>query len=442
MPKLQLITLGCSKNRVDSEHLLARAEAAGWEIAPEGADLASDGIDTVLINTCGFIGDAKEESINVILEAARAREEGLIRRLLVFGCLAQRYSRDLPGLIPEVDAFYAMDESDRLKADLGLAATPIDAEYTGRLLTTPSHVAYLKISEGCDRRCSYCAIPLIRGPHVSVPEEILLREARSLASKGVKELILIAQDTTWYGLDIYGKRTLARLMARLSEIDGIEWIRLHYSYPDAFPEDVLSEMAVNPKICKYIDIPLQHSEDAVLMAMRRSVDGAATRALVERFREKVPGVVLRTTMMVGHPGEGEEEFDALLDFVRKYRFERLGAFQYSEEEGTWGAAHLADSIPAELKQERYDRLMEVQSLISEDYNISRIGSSERVLVDSFSDGVLTARSQFESPEVDGEILIGDAVSLDGLDTDIIIGNFVNVKIKSAGEYDLLAEIEK
>ena len=234
-----------------------------------------------------------------------------------------------------------------------------------------------------------------------MPEEILLREARSLASKGVKELILIAQDTTWYGLDIYGKRTLARLMARLSEIDGIEWIRLHYSYPDAFPEDVLSEMAVNPKICKYIDIPLQHSEDAVLKAMRRSVDGAATRALVERFREKVPGVVLRTTMMVGHPGEGEEEFDALLDFVRKYRFERLGAFQYSEEEGTWGAEHLADSIPAEVKQERYDRLMEVQSLISEDYNISRIGSRERVLVDSFSDGVLTARSQFESPEVDG-----------------------------------------
>ena len=442
MPKLQLINLGCSKNRVDSEHLLARAEAAGWEIAPEGADLATAGIDTVLINTCGFIGDAKEESINVILEAARAREEGLIKRLLVFGCLAQRYRSELPGLIPEVDSFYAMDESDRLKADLGLAATPSDAEYTGRLLTTPSHVAYLKISEGCDRRCSYCAIPLIRGPHVSVPEEILLREARSLASKGVKELILIAQDTTWYGLDIYGKRTLARLMARLSEIDGIEWIRLHYSYPDAFPEDVLSEMAVNPKICKYIDIPLQHSEDAVLKAMRRSVDGAATRALVERFREKVPGVVLRTTMMVGHPGEGEEEFDALLDFVRKYRFERLGAFQYSEEEGTWGAEHLRDSIPAEVKQERYDRLMEVQSLISEDYNISRIGSRERVLVDSFSDGVLTARSQFESPEVDGEILIGDAASLEGLDTREIIGNFVNVKIKSAGEYDLLAEIEK
>ena len=442
MPRLQLITLGCSKNRVDSEHLLARAEAAGWDILPESADLATAGVDTVLINTCGFIGDAKEESINVILEAAQAKQEGFIKRLLVFGCLSQRYRDELPGLIPEADRFYSLAETSQLKADLGITDTQPDLIYTGRSLTTPGHFAYLKISEGCDRRCSYCAIPLIRGPHVSVPEEVLLREASSLAAKGVRELILIAQDTTWYGLDLCGKRTLARLMRRLSEIDGIDWIRLHYSYPDGFPEDVLEEMASNPKICKYIDIPLQHSEDAVLKAMRRSVDGAQTRALVEKFREKVPGVVLRTTMMVGHPGEGEEEFESLLDFVRQYRFERLGAFQYSEEEGTWGAAHLKDDVPAEVKQERYDRLMEVQSLISEDYNVSRIGSRERVLVDSFTDGVLVARSQFESPEVDGEILIGDAASLAGLDTAGIIGNFVNVRIKSASEYDLLAEIEQ
>ncbi len=442
MPRLQLITLGCSKNRVDSEHLLARAEAAGWDIVPESADLATAGVDTVLINTCGFIGDAKEESINVILEAAQAKQEGFIKRLLVFGCLSQRYRDELPGLIPEADRFYSLAETSQLKADLGITDTQPDLIYTGRSLTTPGHFAYLKISEGCDRRCSYCAIPLIRGPHVSVPEEVLLREAASLAAKGVRELILIAQDTTWYGLDLCGKRTLARLMRRLSEIDGIDWIRLHYSYPDGFPEDVLEEMASNPKICKYIDIPLQHSEDAVLKAMRRSVDGAQTRALVEKFREKVPGVVLRTTMMVGHPGEGEEEFESLLDFVRQYRFERLGAFQYSEEEGTWGAAHLKDDVPAEVKQERYDRLMEVQSLISEDYNVSRIGSRERVLVDSFTDGVLVARSQFESPEVDGEILIGDAASLAGLDTAGIIGNFVNVRIKSASEYDLLAEIEQ
>ncbi len=442
MPRLQLITLGCSKNRVDSEHLLARAEAAGWEIVPESADLATAGVDTVLINTCGFIGDAKEESINVILEAAQAKQEGFVKRLLVFGCLSQRYRDELPGLIPEADRFYSLGETSQLKADLGITDSQPDIIYTGRSLTTPGHFAYLKISEGCDRRCSYCAIPLIRGPHVSVPEEVLLREAASLAAKGVRELILIAQDTTWYGLDLCGKRTLARLMRRLSEIDGIDWIRLHYSYPDGFPEDVLEEMASNPKICKYIDIPLQHSEDAVLKAMRRSVDGAQTRALVEKFREKVPGVVLRTTMMVGHPGEGEEEFESLLDFVRQYRFERLGAFQYSEEEGTWGAAHLKDDVPAEVKQERYDRLMEVQSLISEDYNVSRIGSRERVLVDSFTDGVLVARSQFESPEVDGEILIGDAASLAGLDTAGIIGNFVNVRIKSASEYDLLAEIER
>ncbi len=442
MPRLQLITLGCSKNRVDSEHLLARAEAAGWEIVPESADLATAGVDTVLINTCGFIGDAKEESINVILEAAQAKQEGFVKRLLVFGCLSQRYRDELPGLIPEADRFYSLGETSQLKADLGITDSQPDIIYTGRSLTTPGHFAYLKISEGCDRRCSYCAIPLIRGPHVSVPEEVLLREAASLAAKGVRELILIAQDTTWYGLDLCGKRTLARLMRRLSEIDGIDWIRLHYSYPDGFPEDVLEEMASNPKICKYIDIPLQHSEDAVLKAMRRSVDGAQTRALVEKFREKVPGVVLRTTMMVGHPGEGEKEFESLLDFVRQYRFERLGAFQYSEEEGTWGAAHLKDDVPAEVKQERYDRLMEVQSLISEDYNVSRIGSRERVLVDSFTDGVLVARSQFESPEVDGEILIGDAASLAGLDTAGIIGNFVNVRIKSASEYDLLAEIEQ
>ncbi|MBR6270198.1 MAG: 30S ribosomal protein S12 methylthiotransferase RimO [Bacteroidales bacterium] len=442
MPRLQLITLGCSKNRVDSEHLLARAEAAGWETVPESADLATAGVDTVLINTCGFIGDAKEESINVILEAAQAKQEGFVKRLLVFGCLSQRYRDELPGLIPEADRFYSLGETSQLKADLGITDTQPDLIYTGRSLTTPGHFAYLKISEGCDRRCSYCAIPLIRGPHVSVPEEVLLREAFSLAAKGVRELILIAQDTTWYGLDLCGKRTLARLMRRLSEIDGIDWIRLHYSYPDGFPDDVLEEMASNPKICKYIDIPLQHSEDAVLKAMRRSVDGAQTRALVEKFREKVPGVVLRTTMMVGHPGEGEKEFESLLDFVRQYRFERLGAFQYSEEEGTWGAAHLKDDVPAEVKQERYDRLMEVQSLISEDYNVSRIGSRERVLVDSFTDGVLVARSQFESPEVDGEILIGDAASLAGLDTAGIIGNFVNVRIKSASEYDLLAEIEQ
>lgn len=441
MPKLQLITLGCSKNRVDSEHLLSRAAEAGWEISSEGEDLSIAGVDTVLINTCGFIGDAKEESINVIFEAVNALKSGYIGHIRVFGCLAQRYRNELPDLIPEVDAFYGMDEMDSLKRDLGIPTTIADIDYTGRLLTTPSHVAYLKISEGCDRRCSYCAIPLIRGPHVSIPEEILLCEARALVAGGARELILIAQDTTYYGLDLYGKRTLGRLMRKLSEIDGLEWIRIHYSYPDNFPEDVLDVMASNPKICKYIDIPLQHSEDSVLKAMRRSVNGDQTRALVDMFREKVPGVVLRTTLMVGHPGETDEDFEELLRFVRRYRFERLGAFQYSEEEGTWGAEHLQDSVPQQVKQDRYDELMEVQSLISEEFNLSRVGTDERVLVDSFTDGVLVARSQYESPEVDGEILIGDSQSLNKLDTSIIIGEFVGVTIKSAGEYDLLAELK-
>ena len=440
MPKLQLITLGCSKNRVDSEHLLSRAVEAGWEISPEGEDLAAAGVDTVLVNTCGFIGDAKEESINVILEAGRARSEGLVRRLLVFGCLAQRYRDELPELLPEVDGFYGMNETGRLKADLGIVDATTDLEYVGRSLTTPKHYAYLKISEGCDRRCSYCAIPLIRGPHVSVPEEILLREARALAAAGVKELILIAQDTTYYGLDIYGKRTLGRLIEKISEIEGIEWIRIHYSYPDAFPEDVLEIMASNSKLCKYIDIPLQHSADAVLKAMHRSVDGRQTRELVDKFRRMVPDVVLRTTMMVGHPGEGDAEFEDLLDFVKEYRFERLGAFQYSEEEGTFGALNLPDIIAPEVKQERYNRLMEAQSAISEDFNLSRIGRREKVLVDSYTDGVLVARSYGESPEVDGEILIGDTQSINKLDINNTIGNFVDVEIRSASEYDLLAEI--
>ena len=424
MKRVRLVTMGCSKNRVDSEHLLRVLQERGYELVPENVDPADGWIDEMIINTCGFIQDAKEESIEAILEAVEAKKQGRVGKVSVFGCLSQRYREELPPEIPEVDRWEGILNFDTLH----------------RVLTTPSHYAYLKISEGCDRTCSYCAIPLIRGPHVSVPVEDLVEEARGLAAQGVKELIIIAQDTTYYGLDRYGKRCLARLLEQLSKIDGIEWIRLHYSYPTGFPEDVLRLMADNPKICPYIDIPLQHSADRVLAMMRRGIDGRQTRDLVARMRALVPGVVLRTTLIVGHPGEGEAEFEDLLDFVRECRFERLGAFQYSEEEGTYGALHYKDDIPAEVKQERYDRLMEVQSLISEEYNISRIGSRERVLVDSFSDGVLTSRSQFESPEVDGEILIGDAASLSVADPRSLIGQFVNVNIKSAGEYDLLAEI--
>lgn len=417
--------MGCSKNRVDSEHLLRQLQRQGCTISPEGEDLVKAGVDEVIINTCGFIKDAKEESIAAILEAVEAKKQGYIKSIRVFGCLSQRYLKELVEEIPEVDRFEGILTFDN----------------TDRFLTTPKHYAYLKISEGCDRRCSYCAIPHIRGKHVSVPVENLVEEAEFLAAQGVKELIVIAQDTTFYGLDLYGRRRLGDLLEKLALVPGIEWIRLHYSYPDGFPEDVLRIMAENPKICKYIDIPLQHSADRVLEAMRRSVDGRQTRELVDKMRKMVPGVVLRTTMMVGHPGEGEAEFEDLLQFIKDYPFERLGAFTYSEEEGTWGAAHLGDDIPEAVKQERYNRLMELQSGISERFNVARIGTCERVIVDSFTDGVLVARSQSESPEVDGEILIGDEKSLGGFVPASLIGNFANVQIKSAGEYDLLAELK-
>ena len=416
MKRIQVVTMGCSKNRVDSEHLMRILQERGYELVPENVDLVSGGVDEVVINTCGFIQDAKEESIAAILQAAQAKQQGLIRKVSVFGCLSQRYRAELPAEIPEVDEWNGVLTFDTL----------------GRVLTTPAHYAYLKIAEGCDRSCSYCAIPLIRGPHVSVPMESLVEEARQLAAQGVRELIVIAQDTTYYGLDLYGKRRLGELLERLAAIDGIEWIRLHYSYPTGFPEDVLRVMADNPKICPYIDIPLQHSADRVLEMMRRGIDGRQTRDLVARMRRMVPGVVLRTTLIVGHPGEGEAEFRDLLDFVRECRFERMGAFMYSEEEGTYGALHYKDDIPQEVKQERYDRLMELQSGISLAYNQSRIGTRTRVLVDALSDdGILVCRSQTESPEVDGEILVKS-------DAKDLVGRFIDVTITGADEYDLIA----
>ena len=416
MKRIQVVTMGCSKNRVDSEHLMHVLQQRGYELVPETADLGLGGVDEVVINTCGFIQDAKEESIEAILQAVEAKKQGLVGKVSVFGCLSQRYRQELPVEIPEVDDWQGV----------------LTFETLGRVLTTPRHYAYLKIAEGCDRTCAYCAIPLIRGPHVSVPVEDLVEEARQLAAAGVKELIVIAQDTTYYGLDRYGKRCLGRLLEQLARIDGIEWIRLHYSYPSGFPEDVLHVMADNPKVCPYIDIPLQHSADRVLAMMRRGIDGRQTRELVARMRRLVPGVVLRTTLIVGHPGEGEAEFSDLLDFVRECRFERLGAFTYSEEEGTYGALHYKDDIPAEVKQERYDRLMELQRGISLAYNQSRVGQRERVLVDSYDDGILVARSRTESPEVDGEILIARSEDR--------VGQFVDVTITGANEYDLIAEI--
>ena len=436
MPKLQVITLGCSKNTVDTEHLLFQVQDS-YDIVPEGETCP---VDVLLINTCGFIGDAKEQSIQTILAAAQRKAAGEVGRLLVFGCLSQRYPDELPGLIPEVDGWFGARELDPLIRALGCQPDP--ALRHGRLLEGEyKPYAYLKISEGCDRRCSYCAIPFIRGRHISVPMETLVAEARELAARGVKELIIIAQDTTYYGMDLYKKRCLAELLRKLSEVEGIEWMRIHYSYPADFPEDVLEEMAHNPKVCRYMDIPLQHVADEVLDKMHRHVDGAWTRELIRRMREKVPGVALRTTLIVGHPGETSAHFKELVDFVKEARFQRMGAFTYSEEEGTYGAEHFKDSIRPSVKQKRLNELMEVQRGISFAYNQSRIGTEVRVLVDGFSDGILVCRSEFESPEVDGEILVKyTAEAFDGIEPHSLVGEFLTVRITSADEYDLSAEV--
>ena len=421
--RIKVVTLGCSKNTVDTEHLLAQLPADAFDIVD------GDGpVDCLLLNTCGFIGDAKEESVNAILEAVEAKKRGEAGELVVFGCLSQRYAAELPREIPEVDAWFGARDLAPVLRHLGVKPGPL----VTRRIAEAKGYAYLKISEGCDRRCSYCAIPFIRGAHRSVPMEDLVAEAESLAARGVRELILIAQDTTWYGLDLYRRRALAELIRRLSAIPGIAWIRIHYSYPADFPEDVLEEMAVNPKVCKYLDIPLQHISDPVLDRMHRHVDGAWTRALISRLRRQVPGVALRTTMIVGHPGETEEAFAELLDFVREARFERLGAFTYSEEEGTWGAEHLPDDVPEAVKQERLDALMEVQRGISFEYNRSRVGAELTVMVDDIVDGTAVCRSEYESPDVDGEILVGGAAGK------VSGGDFVRVRVTGAEDYDLSA----
>ncbi len=434
--RVQLITLGCSKNRVDSEHLLKQLSFSTIDISPEGEDLNKAKVDVIILNTCGFIKDAKQESIDAIFNAVDAKNRGLVKKVFVFGCLSQRYSKELQESIPEVDGFFgAFEMSSVLKA---LGKSWNDELNNRRYLTTPSHYAFLKISEGCDRVCSYCSIPLIRGGHKSVPVEQLINEAQSLVSDGVKELILVAQDTTYYGIDLYKKREITSLMEKIADISGLEWLRLHYSYPAGFPEDLLDLMANHPKICKYLDIPLQHISDPVLLAMRRNIDSRETRRIVEKFREKVPGIALRTTMIVGHPGESKKAFTELLDFVKEARFERLGAFTYSQEEDTYGAINFKDSISEKIKQERYEQLMEVQSKISLEYNLQRVGTIENVLIDSMENNVYTARSMKESPEVDGEILIGQGTGVKGLESKNIIGTFARVKIENADEYDLLA----
>ncbi len=430
---LRTLTLGCSKNRVDTEHLVCQL---GPDFSVLDEPDASSRVDYLLINTCGFIGDAKQESIDAILASVEQKKRGLIGQILVFGCLSQRYFSQMPELIPEVDAWFGARETDSILHYLGVEPNHSLFKYRVPTECGPG-TAYLKISEGCDRRCSYCAIPHIRGAHKSVPMEELVEEAEELARRGVKELILIAQDSTYYGLDLYHRRALAELIERLSEIPQIHWIRIHYSYPDDFPQDVLEQMAHNPKVCKYLDIPLQHISDRVLSNMRRHVSGQWTRDLIRRLREQVPGVALRTTLIVGHPGEEQEDFDELLDFCRWAHFERLGAFRYSEEEGTYGAEHFKDEVSEEVKQERYSDLMELQSEISYQYNQSRVGSVLEVMVDEVAGDKLVCRSQFESPEVDGVIFTDIPKDVNPA---ALPGSFINVRITSADLYDLCAEM--
>lgn len=426
--KINVITLGCSKNLVDSEHLMAQLDEAGYEIVTDSNDTDAK---VVVINTCGFIGDAKEEAIQTILECAQAKADGRIERLFVMGCLSERYADELRGEIPEVDEYFGARSLKEVVEALGADYLP-ELE-TERLLTTPDHYAYLKIGEGCNWHCAYCAIPLIRGNHRSVPMEKVLEEAEGLVAVGVKEIIVIAQDTTYYGKDLYGKRMLAELLRKLCAIEGVEWVRLHYAYPTDFPQEVIEVMRDETKICKYLDIPLQHISDNQLSAMRRRITKAETEALVERLRSEIPDIALRTTMLVGFPGETEEDFEELCDFVRKVRFERLGAFAYSEEEGTPSALTMEDNVPEEVKESRVERLMQIQKRISLALNAERVGKTMRAIIDRTEGDYYIGRSQYDSPEVDEEILITSTKELE-------MGQMVDVLITDCEEYDLYGKV--
>lgn len=434
-PKINIVTLGCSKNKVDSERLAATLSDK-YNIVHD-SDKKSD---IVIINTCGFIGDAKEESIDTILEYAELRKTNKIKKLYVMGCLSQRYRKDLQEEIHEVDGFFGVESvqliaNDILNEELEVRNEELNVStyYHERLLSTPSHYAYLKISEGCNRRCAFCAIPLIRGEHVSVPMNDLLQEARLLADKGVKELILIAQDLTYYGRDIDGQYHIVELVKRLLEIKEFEWIRLHYGYPQGFPDELLDLMNNEPRICNYIDLPLQHISTPILKNMRRGVDKEQTINFVRNARNRVPGIAFRTTFIVGFPGETEEQFEELCDFVREMKFERAGVFAYSPEEGT-PAYEMEDDVPQEVKQERVDTIMEIQQNISLEINEKRVGTVEKVLIDRIEGDYYIGRTQYDSPEVDDEILI----SID--DNELNVGDFVNVKLIKADYFDLYGEV--
>ena len=421
--KINVVTLGCSKNIYDSEVLMGQLQANNLDVVHE----SNKESEIVIINTCGFIDNAKQESIDTILQYVQAKEMGLVQKVYVTGCLSERYKNDLEIEIPEVDAYFGTRE---LPALLKTLKADYKHELIGeRLLTTPKHFAYFKISEGCDRPCSFCAIPLMRGKHISTPIETLVAQATTLAAKGVKELLLIAQDSTYYGLDIYNKRRLADLMNALSEVNGIEWLRLHYAFPSGFPEDILHVIKDNPKVCKYIDIPLQHIANPILTSMKRGTTREKTTTLIEKIRDTVPGIAIRTSMIVGYPNETEADFQELVQWVETTKLERLGVFTYSHEENT--TAHdLEDNVPTEVKQERAAELMHVQQNISLENNQKLVGSTQKVLFDKKENGFWIGRTQYDSPEVDNEVLV------DAKKEFIRIGDFADVKITQASEYDL------
>lgn len=422
--KINVITLGCSKNLVDSEVLMRQIEAQGIEVVH---DASGSDAGTVIINTCGFIQDAKQESIDTILEYVREKEAGRLEQLFVMGCLSERYKSELAKEIPEVDQYFGVNDIRQVISRLG---GDLKKELLGeRKLVTPAHYAYLKISEGCDRKCSFCAIPLIRGRQQSKSIEVLIRETELLVERGVKELILIAQDLTAYGTDLYGKRELPWLLEALAGVSGLSWIRLHYAYPDAFPEEILYQIRDFDNICNYIDIPFQHISDRVLSTMHRGITRNETLRLLDKIRTIIPGAAIRTTLLTGHPGEGEAEFSELMQFVQTARFERLGVFSYSEEEGTWGAANLKDDIPGAVKLARLEELMHVQQSISLTINEKRVGDTQQVMVDRKEGDYFIGRTEFDSPEVDNEVLIETKKAH-------VSGEFTDVTFTRAEPFDL------
>jgi ribosomal protein S12 methylthiotransferase len=426
--KINVVTLGCSKNIYDSEVLLGQLKANGKDAVHEST---KDDANIIVINTCGFIDNAKQESIDTIVRFADAKQRGLVDKVFVTGCLSERYKPELEKEIPNVDQYFGTRDLPKLLKVLG---ADYKHELIGeRIITTPSHYAYFKISEGCDRPCSFCAIPLMRGKHISKPIEELVKEAENLAVKGVKELMIIAQDSTYYGIDIYGKRKLAELLQRLSEVEGIEWLRLHYAFPSGFPEDVLDIMRENKKIVKYLDMPLQHISNPMLKSMRRGTTSEKTRELVKTIREKVPGIALRTTLIAGYPGETKEDFNEMLEWVKETRFDRLGIFAYSHEENTH-AYLLKDDVSAKTKEKRVEAIMEAQQVISNELNQQKIGKTYKVLFDRKEGNHFIGRTEFDSPEVDNEVLV------DAKKFYVRVGDFANVKITSAEDFDLYGEI--